>query len=395
MSAVVGDEEEGAVDVGEVLGAARPAAGANVADHLGSRRGAIAPPQLVVLAPVAGGAEEEAAVDGCEPRGIAPSVAGRVDVLDKRRPRRGAIASPQLAAVDIVEGSEIEDAVDGGERIGLAAPGPRVEVLYQGGPCRGAIASPQLLLVEARIALEGGEVEDAVDGGEQTGPASPARVDVLDKRRPGGGAIASPQLAAVDAVGGGEVEDAVDGGERIGVAAPGPRVDLLYQRRPRRGAVASPQLVVGARAAVGAEEEIAVDGCERPGGASPVPGVRGRVDVLDQRRPRRGAVASPQLTGMDAVVGGEVEAPADGGELAGVASPHARDDVPDQRGTERRAGRGAVRRHRREYPSYGERRRERDQQEERVSCDRRDNLGRGATTPWSAIRPADVGEVVG
>ncbi|MGH2984704.1 MAG: hypothetical protein ACRDK5_10720 [Solirubrobacterales bacterium] len=84
---------------------------------------------------------------------------------------------------------------------------------------------------------------------------------VLDDRRPGGGSVAPPQLDAVGAVVGGEEEGAVDVGQivREGPADAGPDPaagdGVLDEGRPRRGAVALPQLdAVGA--VVGAKKRV-------------------------------------------------------------------------------------------------------------------------------------------
>ena len=89
--------------------------------------------------------------------------------------------------------------------------------------------------------------------------------------------------------------------------------ELLHQRRPRRGAVASPQPVMGP---VGGNEE---EGAGHVRERSEVVGPKSGDDVLDHPRSSRRAVASPQLAAVDAVVGNEVEGPAHGGERIGVA----------------------------------------------------------------------------
>src|SRR5262245_57344929 len=91
-----------------------------------------------------------------------------------------------------------------------------------------------------------------------------------------------PELRAVYAVIGGEKEGAVDDGKLAGKCAIRAGVDVLNQRGPRRRAVAPPELLA-MFVVSGLEEEGAVDSGEtaeirsRPSDA--------RVDVLDQRGP--------------------------------------------------------------------------------------------------------------
>ena len=101
------------------------------------------------------------------------------------------------------------------------------------------------------------------------------------------------------------------GGRAVAAVAVAAGVDVLDQDRARLGAVRLPQLpAVGA--VVGGEEQRAAHGgqvrtgrCRRR---------TSRVDVLDQDGARLGAVRLPQLPAVDAVVGGEEQRPPHIGE---------------------------------------------------------------------------------
>src|SRR5262249_511727 len=177
VNAVVGSEEQRAVDVREVAGGRGSAAGLDVRDQLGAGCGAVARPQLPAVRPVVG-REVQRAVNvrqggGVSAVGVVVSAArGGVDVrvhhgaaggggLAALLGDRHAIGFPQLLAVNAVVGSEVQCPVHIGQVAGIGAVGaevlvgtvaegprdtvearPRVEVLDHDGAGRGAVALP-------------------------------------------------------------------------------------------------------------------------------------------------------------------------------------------------------------------------------------------------------------
>ena len=108
--------------------------------------------------------------------------------------------------------------------------------------------------------------------------------------------------------------------------------DVLDELRPRLGAVGLPELPAVRRSSA-LKKSVPPTSVSSTGPELCAPGV----DVLDQLRPRRGAVGLPELLAVRAVVGPEEERAADVRELEG-AGPAAGVDVLD----ERRPRRGAV-----------------------------------------------------
>src|SRR5262249_28086802 len=132
INTVNGREEEGAVDVCQVVRVRAYAAGVNVLDEDGAGLGAIALPQLVSVDTVVG-REEQRPVHVGQVLGVGaidvkfPSVivihGSWVDVLDEDGAGFGAVALPQLVASGRLKGGEEQGAVHVGQvgRIGAAA----------------------------------------------------------------------------------------------------------------------------------------------------------------------------------------------------------------------------------------------------------------------------------
>src|ERR1700712_805694 len=103
-----------------------------------------------------------------------------------------------------------------------------------------------------------------------------------------------------------------EGGPKLpqdpGEGGGGSGLEVGQEDRPRRRAVADPGLAA-VHAVVGGEEEPAVDFGELPGAAAGEPGN----DVLDEDRAGLGAVALPELPAVDAVFGGEEDRAPHGG----------------------------------------------------------------------------------
>src|SRR5262249_54833982 len=145
--------------------------------------------------------------------------------------------------------------------------------------------------------VRGDEPEQAAEVRQVAGRLDErAVVEVVHDDRAGGGAVALPQLGAVGAVVGREIERAADRGQ------------------------------AGRRRRVGNGRQ--------PAG----PRNRAGVDVGDQGGAGGGAVALPEFGAVNAVVGGEEEGAADGGQVRRVGRGAAGVDVLD----EDRAGGGAV-----------------------------------------------------
>src|SRR5205809_590592 len=109
-----------------------------------------------------------------------------------------------------------------------------------------------------------------------------------------------PELRAVRAVVGPKQELAGDAAEIARVRVPRAWIDVPDQLRSSRRAVAPPGLFTGARG-VGTEEERPADPCERVAGG----------DLLDELRPRASAVGFPERTLVARIEGAEEERAAD------------------------------------------------------------------------------------
>src|SRR5262245_37767740 len=124
VNAVVGGEEERAGDIGEVashrapVSLRAPVPQVDVLDELRPGGGPVALPELEPVGAVVG-EEEEGAGDVGELAGERePAPAPGVDVLDELRPGGRPVALPELAPVGAVAGGEEEGAGDVGEAAG-------------------------------------------------------------------------------------------------------------------------------------------------------------------------------------------------------------------------------------------------------------------------------------
>src|SRR5262249_46070028 len=90
VGAVVGREEEGAADVGEVGGIAVARAGPDVLDQARARAAAVGLPELAAVGALVGGEEQGAAEVG---QVLRRAAARGVDVLDQRRARVAAVGA--------------------------------------------------------------------------------------------------------------------------------------------------------------------------------------------------------------------------------------------------------------------------------------------------------------
>ena len=109
MDAVVGTEEQRAVDVRQPVRAGRGGTGVDVRDGDGSGLSAVALPQLGAVAAVVG-SEEQRAAHVRQVVGVGCGGAG-VDVTDEGAAGGGAVALPQLVAAVAVVGREEQRAV--------------------------------------------------------------------------------------------------------------------------------------------------------------------------------------------------------------------------------------------------------------------------------------------
>ena len=290
---------------------------------------------------VPGGEEQPPADVG---QRVGSTVVGvRVDVLDQDGAGLGAVRGPQLVAVGAVVRGEVQRARHVGEVGGavvVVGAGSGVDVLDQDGAGLGAVRGPQLAPVDAVV---GGEEQLPAHGGEVAGAVllvpGAGRLDVLDQDGAGSRAVGGPQLRAVGAVVGGEEQLPAHGGEVVGgiaVVCGAARPDVLDQDRAGSRAVGGPQLrAVGA--VVGGEEQLPAHGGEGAGTVASVPGAR--LDVLDQDGACLGAVGGPQLVPVDAVGRGEEQPSRHVGEVARVAPGGARTPAPGRRGPHHGSGR--------------------------------------------------------
>ena len=129
-------------------------------------------------------------------------------------------------------------------------------------------------------------------------------------------------------------EEELAGGARepAGERVPASGVDVLDQLRPRSGAVGLPQLVA-VRAVVGAEEELTGEGVElREPQGERIP--TSWVDELEHRRPCCRAIGPPELCAMGAIVGREIERAGRVGEIGRRGAGASRANVLDEYGAE-------------------------------------------------------------
>ena len=126
-----------------------PAPGLMSSTRMVPAGGAVALPQLEAVRAVVG-REEQRAVDVGQKFGSALPAPGLMS-LTRTVPAARAVALPQLEAVGAVVGGEEQRAVDIGQVVGTESPGPRRDVLDQDGAGRGAVGFPQLLAVDAVI----------------------------------------------------------------------------------------------------------------------------------------------------------------------------------------------------------------------------------------------------
>src|SRR5262249_12047532 len=137
-------------------------------------------PQLVAVDAVVG-REEQRAVDVRQAGGRRAGSAGE-DVLDEDGASGGAVRLSQFLAIDALVGGGEDQVADGGQLIGGGAVGGAAaqsgeDGLDEDGSGNGAVAPPQLRAVDAVV---GGEDENAIEVGLAAGATAAERVDDRD-----------------------------------------------------------------------------------------------------------------------------------------------------------------------------------------------------------------------
>ena len=337
IAVVVGAEIEGAVEIGEAAAIAAGfrsiAAGADL-QFLHAAGCRIQPVEL----PTAGigvGGEKELAAAAHHRLGIG-AVGGLVDVGHPAGAAGGAVAHPQLLVGAAVAGGEVELAAAGGEvgDAGTAATGPDV-TQQLGGGVGGGVEAPEL---GARAPTIGQEEQAPIQRGKRAGVA-PAAAGIKVKRPDLTGLGVKPHQLAANAVaagigGVGAVKKlAAKGGEpgRIhthrarhpGEQGSGSRIDL--EETPARGRF------------VGAHEEpaahhhqcLGVDGARPDGGFHKLHHTRARV-------------GPPQLGRLAGELINEEKAARKNNKLAGIGPWGGQVDVTHEAGEANHGGAGTL-----------------------------------------------------
>ena len=185
--------------------------------------------------------------------------------------------------------------------------GPRIDVQHQRGS--GACPRSRPRARSPWIGVVGGEEgAGTVDAQEPGVRSRGAGVQVPHELGAGGGAVGQERLLAE---GRGRSENPEDGG----AARPGERDDPALHARVQVRVSPVPSSVPSLLPDLPAMDAVVGDEVEHPAEVDQRGGVRGAgagADVADQVRPGEGAVARPELLAVDAVVGGEEDEAAGG-----------------------------------------------------------------------------------